>query len=205
MLQKLAEAWPQCVRHFGGVYAHEQKVTNKLVIELRKANRKGRCRVPGRIEAEYTLLEESIASGSVATKGYVDMAVLVGDDEAIYLAYENKWLNVKHDTAVRRVKAREYVLEGLMRYVNEQYSALLPRGYMLGFVFDGDLAYASAKIEAEILKRRTELRCTAGTQWEKVSNCPGTMERRRTDHARKPVTITVDHILLDFVLPGGPA
>lgn len=198
MLEKLAIAWPRCTAHFRGAHVHEQKVTNKLVVELRKANREGGCRIPGRIESDHTLLEETIATGAVGTKGYVDMVVLVGDEESVYMAYENKWLNVRDGSGARRPQAGEYVRDGLMRYVREQYSSLLPWGYMLGFVLDGDLTHASSSIEAVITTRKTELLCSGAGQWERIANCPATMERRWTKHARKPNPITIDHILLDF-------
>lgn len=197
VIENLAIAWPRCVRQFDGKYVHEQKVTNKLVVELRKASRSGTSSIPARIEAEYTLLNE-ISTGDVNTKGYVDMALLVGDDDEVYVAYESKWLNVPVTSGGRVSKAREYVLEGLARYVREQYATNLPRAYMLGYVFDNDISFASRQLEAQISLKEIELDCVGRPQWILMDGCPDGMERRLSEHGRTGRLITIEHLLMKF-------
>ena len=47
--------------------------------------------------------------------------------------------------------------EGLSRFVAEQYSANLPVGCMLGYVLDGDAAYAALSVREKIIECRPKI------------------------------------------------
>ena len=47
--------------------------------------------------------------------------------------------------------ATAYVTQGMIRFITEQYAENLPLGCMLGYVMDGDLAFALSRVEAAIL------------------------------------------------------
>ena len=93
-------------------------------------------------------LEES-ADGLISGIGYIDIAIFFDKLRKIYLAYECKRLNVVYDTG-RLSLASEYVKEGMMRFVTEQYAESLPVGCMLGYVMDGDIVFAKERIRTAI-------------------------------------------------------
>ena len=94
--------------------------------------------------------------GTAHSQGSVDMAVILDQDRDMYLAYECKRLNDLRDDG-RRALAGRYVTDGLSRFVESQYSDNLPVGCMLGYVLDGDVQYAAAKVRATIVERSQDV------------------------------------------------
>ena len=134
--------------------------------------------------------------GRVAEKGRVDMAIILDHDRQYYLAYECKRLNVGRRDGARRSLAREYVHEGVMRFVTEQYSEDLPTGCMIGYVMDGDLNFARARIRAAMTKSRVVL----GLQGDlRAQDSIGQFKRFVTDHVSGDRSIEILHALLPFV------
>ena len=127
----------------------------------------------------------------------VDMAVIVGHDRAMYLAYECKKLNVTGADGARRSQAGAYVgEEGMMRFVTEKYSENLPVGCMLGYVMDGDLSFAYARIEAAIMAEEQSL----GLQGPLEAEPPiAPAQRFVTKHIRDGKWIEMHHALLPFM------
>ncbi len=91
--------------------------------------------------------------GIAYSKGRIDMAVVLDRSSRRYLAYECKRLNVVRDGR-RRSLAREYVMQGLRRFITGQYAEGLPVGCMLGYVMDGDVRFARTKV-IEALRRQS--------------------------------------------------
>ncbi len=83
--------------------------------------------------------------GAAYILGEIDMAVLLDQNRDRYLAYECKRLNEVRD-GVTRSLASKYVLEGIRRFVTEQYSEGLPVGCMLGYVMNGNAVAAQVKV-----------------------------------------------------------
>ena len=138
--------------------------------------------------------------GQVAEKGRIDMAMIVDHDRKHYLAYECKRLNVTRQDGTRRALAREYVDEGVMRYITEQYAEDLPTGCMIGYVMDGNLDFARARIRAAM----TESRAVLGLQGNLRAQDPiGQFQCFATDHVSGDRSIEILHALLPFV--NGPA
>ena len=125
------------------------------------------------------------------------MAMIMGHDGENYLAYECKRLNVMHRDGARRSLAGEYVnKKGIMRFVTEQYAENLPTGCMFGYVMDGDLNFARARIRAAMTKNRAVL----GLQGDLRTQAPiGQFKRFATDHVSGDKSIEILHALLPFV------
>lgn len=87
--------------------------------------------------------------GSKYSKGIIDIAVLFDWERERYLAYECKRLNVIH-AGNRSSLATAYVTQGMMRFLTEQYAENLPVGCMLGYVLDGDVTFAQARLAGAI-------------------------------------------------------
>ena len=127
---------------------------------------------------------------------HVDMAVIVHNDRFTYLAYECKRLNVIRQGGARRTLAGEYVNEGVMRFVTEQYAEDLPTGCMIGYVMDGDLDFARTRIRVAMTRSRAIL----GLQGDlRAQDSIGQFKRFATDHVSGDRSIEILHALLPFV------
>lgn len=96
------------------------------------------------------------ADGWAYSKGKIDMALLLDQERERYLAYECKRLNVVRN-GITRSLATPYVLEGMLRFITEQYAAGLPVGCMLGYVLDGNVITARTKVRAAIDSHKAEI------------------------------------------------
>lgn len=97
---------------------------------------------------EYQFEPDRIDEYGVAKSlGKIDMAAHVSFDRKTYLAYECKRLNVSAKNSISSL-ATPYVKEGVHRFITEQYSEDLPLGCMLGYVLDGQIMNADAKVRA---------------------------------------------------------
>src|ERR1700730_431005 len=111
------------------------------------------------------------ADGTRYSKGKIDIGVLFDWERERYLAYECKRLNVIHVSG-RRSLATVYVTQDMMRFMTEQYAQHLRIGCMLGYVLDGDIAFAKARLNSAIIFHDT-LHGGGGT-------------RRRPDRGHRP-------------------
>ena len=189
--QRIAEHWPNC-RDVLCPSSEEDDITNNLVHKL--------CRDPiarriGWPEVQFVPFELEKSTGAVKGKGYIDIAVVLDQNRDIYLAYECKRLNVIHK-GKRSSLSKVYVTEGLQRFITQQYSRFLPMAAMLGYVMDGDVAYAKGKVETSITKNSDIGTLKYGPiDKEEVNTCM----RFLTSHIRNDgSSIEVNHTLLSF-------
>lgn len=183
-------AWPICIAPLlskKNALTHEDHITEHLVQSLIRTKR-----VPGRIIYQYTLLAED-ADGNVSAPSNIDFVLTIGDDEDVYLACECKRLNVPYHAGVRALVG-EYVDEGLMRFVNGQYSRGLPLAMMLGYVMNAKSDRARRGVKRVMALRAT----TIGLQSERdAPSVAGKPVRFHTTHACAPGhVIEVAHTLL---------
>ncbi|MGL4196553.1 MAG: hypothetical protein ACRCSX_02150, partial [Allorhizobium sp.] len=133
------------------------------------------------------------ADGNVSAPSNIDFVLTIGDDEDVYLACECKRLNVPYHTGVRALVG-EYVDQGLMRFVNGQYSRGLPLAMMLGYVMNAKTDLARRGVRRIMALRST----TIGLQSERdAPNAVDRPVRFHTTHACVPGhVIEVAHTLL---------
>ena len=144
-VRSVLEVWPQCLRILPE-RPEEDVITFNLVQLLRKDPL---AREWFHFVAFQYHPPGYESNGLAYSKGRIDMAVLLDPLAEGYLAYECKRLNVVR-ADVRRSLAGEYVMDGLCRFITGQYSEKLPVGCMLGYVLDGDVAYAASSVRAKI-------------------------------------------------------
>ena len=147
MTEFVVSVWPRCIDGLP-TQPPEDEITVQLVDAL--------WRSPARsmFTIEYQFVPFGCrADGKAYSKGKIDMVVLDAEDRYHYVAYECKRLNVVHDGR-RRSLARQYLMDGLRRFITGQYAEGLPGGCMLGYVMDGDLPFARMKV-IEALRRRS--------------------------------------------------
>ena len=174
--------------------AHENAITKTLVDRL-DADRAARAR----FYCDYQFVPIGRThDGSLAEDIFIDIALIARNDRSRYLAYECKRLNVRRE-GVRRSQAGSYVADGMMRFVTGQYAEGLPVACMIGYVMDGDLTFAYARIKAAIGQNRSALRLQNGPTDEPPLDA---MTRFVTTHQRNGDDIDLRHALLPFVQAG---
>lgn len=120
----------------------------------------------------------------------MDIAVVYGGDEELYLAYECKWLEKQsqESTLIKRYLGDD----GIGRFLSGKYASNMPVGFMVGYVASGNLPQATSRIH-QIMQR---------------NGMPSHFDSRRiqplqaftTEHERycSSLAIRITHIFLPF-------
>ena len=193
-LERVAAVWPECLEALPP-RPDEALITTNLV-DLLQRDPETRRRFYW-IEYHHEPFGHT-PEGRAYSKGEVDMAVFLDQDRERYLAYECKRLNeVRPDG--RRSLAGEYVMQGLSRFVAEQYAENLPVGCMLGYVLDGDVPNPTSSVRAKIVERRSDIALVMGPRDDVAI---GTATRFYSRHRRESSgrEIEIRHALLPMRL-----
>ena len=193
-LERVAVVWPRCLAVLPD-RPDEDAITTNLVDLLQRDS--GIRRRFHWIEFQYEPFGHT-PQGTAYSMGRIDVAVILNQDRDRYLAYECKRLNHVREDGRRRSLAGEYVTEGLSRFVAEQYSENLPVGCMLGYVLDGDAAYAASSVREKITACGREIALIGQPKDEAVV---GVATRFSSRHRRQgDGEIEVRHALLPMRL-----
>lgn len=176
LLQRMSHVWPT-VQNVLGEQPDEDTITLNLVEALHKDDVVRR--ICYWVEFQFEPAGYSDA-GAAHSKGKIDIAVFLDFERGRYLAYECKRLNVRH-SGRRSSLATPYVTEGVMRFVSEQYAEQLPVGCMLGYVMDGDMAFARKSVRSSIKIKKVSIRLQSGP---KSTAAVHSVERFMTTHKR---------------------
>ena len=191
MMALVAMIWPGCIADLPE-QPDEDAITIQLVDAL-SCHPEARGLVHS-IEYQFEPFGHR-PDGIAYSKGKIDMAVLLDRTRRQYLAYECKRLNVKRDGR-RRSLATQYVMEGLHRFITEQYAEGLPVGCMLGYVLDGDVPFARTQV-IEALRRKKQEVGFVGVSRPTVT--PPSAEEFVSDHIRwNDTAIEIRHTMLPF-------
>jgi hypothetical protein len=144
-LERVVAVWPRCLAVLPSQPNEDSITANLVEILLQDPDT---LRHFHWIEFQFEPFGHTLGARAYS-KGRVDMAVFLDQDRDRYLAYECKRLNERRGDS-RRSLAGSYVNDGISRFVSGQYSENLPVGCMLGYVLDGDLAYAEKRVRAKI-------------------------------------------------------
>lgn len=129
-------------------------------------------------------------------RGRIDIRFIHGYDESVYFAFECKRLNVTGQSG-RASLAREYVVEGMLRFVTGRYAAGLTQGGMIGFVMDGNVKDALAKVDAAVSSRLGLLLMASGTGFANSSLFPTAPTVRETKHPHRSPALILHHLFLE--------
>ena len=171
----------------------EDAITAALVVKLRSdPNTRGQFRYYGFQHPPIRSTPQGQVEGH---RRRIDLAVVIDQERDTYIAYECKKLNVQGADGVRRSQAGAYVRDGMMRFVTEQYGGGLPVGCMLGYVMDGDMGWAYARVVAAVMSHKQAL----GLQG-RPNDAPPIDGARRfvTQHKRKDRRLEMRHALLSL-------
>lgn len=192
ILQRMIHVWP-AVQKVLDTQPDEDTITLNLVEALFKDDviRRICCWIEFQFEpAGY--LEE----GAAYSKGKIDIAFFLDFERSRYLAYECKRLNVRNN-GKRSSLATPYVKEGVMRFISEQYAERLPVGCMLGYVIDGDVAFARKRVRGAIIAEKKIICLDSGPD---LTTTLSSVERFSTTHNRLVTKsqIEIRHALIPF-------
>jgi len=171
-------------------HEHEDPITAKLREHLCPA--KIQRRLPVTIWLQS--LETDRTTGRQI--GRLDIRFLHGYRERVYLAFECKRLNVTYPSGKRASLASEYVEEGMMRFVTEQYAGGLDKGGMLGYIMDGNMTRATRAVRNAIDKRRASLHMKKGESLSCSSLFPKDNRVKETEHRVRRKGFDIHHVFL---------
>lgn len=149
---------PVCASSLGNDLT-EDGITRNLVTKLSGCKEiRDFVEIEGQCEAYY----QDEKGNSIST-GRIDFVARPngGLDREIYLAYECKCVNRMRGGRMRSGTG-EYVLDGILRFVEGRYSAKVPIGCMLAYVINGDLVRAEEKIKSAVCLRASEISLRVG-------------------------------------------
>lgn len=180
----LLDGWQQ-VRPFQG-WPIEDQITRAFVVQLRRAKKSRK--LPFSVHEQYELVDA--VTGEVA--GRIDLCVMHGHDEEVYLAFECKRLNVPTRAGKVYRRASEYVTQGMTRFIRDQYRGDV--GGMVGYVLDRDVSGALLAVERSVSRHARTLFLDAAPPPLSASTCSAVSSVRLTSH-----TVGARHCLLHHV------
>jgi hypothetical protein len=194
LIERIAVVWPQCLALLPA-QPEEDVITINLVQILSKDIVVRR--ICHWVEYQFEPFGTH-PNGAKFSKGKIDIAVLIDWERERYLAYECKRLNVVQG-GKRNSLATLYVTNGMMRFLTEQYAEALPVGCMLGYVIDGDVAFALRQLSNAISGHKP-LELTNGPNAAAAING---IPRFLTAHKKAAgIRIELRHALLPFPASG---
>lgn len=169
---------------------HERATSQRMVASIRRSLM---CRrLPLRVDIETTLIDDT---GEIEI-GRLDLRFTSASyHPEAYFSFECKRLCV-HDGSRFRALAKEYVTDGMMRYVSGKYAPSRRHGGMIGYVHLGTRETAVAKVGAKIKANAVLLRMTAPAAFEPCSLAPGNAAIRTSIHERNTGSFSIHHVFL---------
>lgn len=127
--------------------------------------------------------------------GRIDILVSCGKGAEVYFAIEAKRLRYRSSKDEIISGSRDYVMDGMMRFISGQYAPYMKAGAMLGYVFDGKTGEARSGIDKAVQNKAVELRLNPPRQLTKSTVLPN-RSVDETNHALAKRSFTIYHIFL---------
>jgi hypothetical protein len=125
--------------------------------------------------------------------GRADILFLCGGIETYFLL-EAKRLFVTYPGGNQDSLVKEYIKDGMMRFVSGQYASKMTEGAMLGYVCDNTVPIARSALSAEVAKQAVKLQLAGNGAWQE-SGLAVTPSVDETRHALSNREFTMYHIL----------
>ena len=146
ILHLLLDSW----KDFTTNQTKEVPITQEFFVVLR--NNQESSQLPFLIDLEVMYLNED----GTEQQARLDIRFIHGYRRNVYFSIECKRLRVQSPGSFETL-AREYVTEGMFRYLTGQYATDLGKGGMLGYVMDGKTNQAIDDVRRAIEQRRSDL------------------------------------------------
>lgn len=172
--------------------ALEDPTTEDLCRALRR-NRSS-ASLPFRIDIQTVELDP----GAGQTQGRMDITFSpMVPHEAFYFCLECKRLNVMAQNRKRSL-GREYVVQGMSRFVNRQYGDMVRHGGMLGYVLDSRVESAIDAVRKAVRLRRQNLQIMGDEELHQSRFLPDIAHVLESSHSRAGVVqpFLIQHIFV---------
>ncbi|MTJ06651.1 hypothetical protein [Anabaena sp. UHCC 0204] len=170
---------------------HEVPITKRFRATL--IQQKDLRRLPVKIDREIP--EDDLESGT--EKGRIDLLFTSVERcrEDVYFSFECKRLNVISKDGKRESKAKDYVVDGMMRYITSQYASGLLCGGMIGYIMNSDSKTAITAVDSQVKNLCKELRISPPTGLCQSSLIPNHPQIKETTHIL-PRQFVIHHVFL---------
>lgn len=126
--------------------------------------------------------------------GRADIIFTCGKGLETYFPVEAKRLYVTYPSGKTASLVKDYINDGMMRYVTGQYASKMSEGAMLGYVCDSAIPVAKKALTAEVAKEAVKLRLAKSGAWH-TSSIEVTTPVDETCHDMDDRSFTMYHIL----------
>lgn len=168
----------------------ENDLTKRLYLDL--------CRFPEyRVGPLSPILEPPIVvidEDEPEITGRSDIIFTCGKGLETYFPVEAKRLFVTYPSGKPAALVKDYVDDGMMRYVNGQYASKMTEGAMLGYVLDSTVPTAKNSLKVEVDKQAGILQLSKGGGW-KVSPLAVSPTVDETCHQLNDRNFIIYHII----------
>ncbi len=113
---------------------------------------------PLQIHLQPEIVASDVDTNTNTPEGRLDLQVSCGLGYEVYFAIEAKRLRVRLSGNRLFLGSREYVLDGMLRFITGQYAPFMEAGAMLGYVYDGEMEKARSDIDRHIQRKAAELK-----------------------------------------------
>lgn len=156
------------------------------------------CRCPeyrtGPIEPHWESQVVTFDEDEPEITGRVDIKFSCGRGIETYFPVEAKRLYVTYPKGAKASLVKDYINDGMMRYVTGQYASKMTEGAMLGYVCNSTVQIAKKALSAEVDKEAVKLRQAKNGAWQ-TSSLAVTPPVDETRHDLDDRSFTMYHIL----------
>lgn len=169
---------------------HEVPITKRFRATLRQ--QRDLVRLPVKIDRE---IRQDDSEGN--EKGRIDLVFtsLQRISEDVYFSFECKRLNIVSKNGKRKSLAKDYVVDGMMRYITLQYAYGLLCGGMIGYIMNSDSRTAIKAVDKQIKTQCKELRISPPSGLSQSSIRENHPQIKETTHIL-PRQFIIHHLFL---------
>ena len=149
---------------------------------------------PLHISLQPEVVNTDVDRDTDTIEGRLDLQVSCNLGYETYFAIEAKRLHVSLPSGFFS-GGREYVVDGMMRFVTGKYAPFMQAGAMLGYVYDADKDNAHASVNKQIQREAKELKLKAPKKLVQTKILPD-YPIDETNHGLDSRLFTLYHIFL---------
>jgi hypothetical protein len=171
---------------------HEVPITRRFKHAIRQA--KTLRGLPFRIDRETA--EDDPVTGEELGRIDLKLSPAGSAVEEVYFAFECKRVNARKNGRWRSL-ASEYVHEGMLRFVEQQYACNMRHGGIIGYILDGHADRAIQLVERNVRANAGRLRMCAPASLGSSQLRPNDKHARETAHTLSPSRVfRIHHLFL---------
>ena len=170
---------------------HEVPITRKFRLKL--LQHRDLNGLPLKIEREVSIDDPETGEEI----GRIDLCLTYDHRSEVYFAFECKRLNVIDKNGRTSSLAKEYVMNGMTRFVgsNPQYAIGLKQGGMIGYVMNGKIDGAITAVNKQVKANYMDLQMKSSKGLNPSSRLPNGLTRESLHHLPDR-EFTIHHVFL---------